>query len=121
MKASATRFPQKDQYSRTGSSLRGSPVLAQRQAELARAKKPHDRLAKEQGRLERSLFTKAELRRAAEIGRQVNREFREASVKAGGDSLRIDALKLAARKKFERLLVRDLPQYRQWKRCDERT
>jgi len=115
MKASATRFPQKDKYSRTGSSLRGSPVLAHRTAELARAKKSHDRLAKEQGSVERSLFTKAELRRAAEIGRQVNREFREASVKASGDALRIDALKLAARKKFERLLARELPQYRQWK------
>ena len=110
-----TRYPRKDRYARTGSSIRGSPVLAQRQAELARAKKPHDRLAREQSRLERSLFTKAELRRAADLGRQVNREFREASVKAGGDALRVDALKLAARKKLERLLARELPQYRQWK------
>ena len=110
-----SRYPRKDQYSRTGSSLRGSPVLAQRQAELIRATKPHDRLAKEQSRLERSLFTKSELRRAAEIGQQVNREWREASIKAGGDSLRVDALKLAARKKLERILAREFPQYRQWK------
>ncbi len=109
------RYPRKDRYSRTGSSLQGSPVLAQRRTELARATKPHDRLAKEQSRLERSLFTKSELRRAAEIGRQVHREFREASVKAGGDSVRIEAMKLAARKKLERLLARDLPQYRKWK------
>lgn len=109
------RYPSKDRYSRTGSSLRGRHVLAQREAELTRAAKPHERLAREQSRLERSLFTKAELRRAAEIGRQVNHEWRKASLEAGGDSLRIEALKLAARRKFERLLARELPQYRQWK------
>ena len=109
------RFPRKDRFSRTGSSVRGASVLAQRQAELTRATKPHDRLAKEQNRLERSLFTKSELRRAAEIGRQLYREFREASLKVDGDSLRIEALKLSARKKLERMLARDLPRYRQWK------
>ena len=110
-----SRYPQKDRYSRTGSSLRGQHVLAQRRADLTRAKRPHDRLAKEQSQLERSLFTKAELRRVAEIGRQVNHEWRQASIKAGGDSLRIDALKLAARKKLERMLAREFPHYRQWK------
>lgn len=108
-------YPRKDRDARTGSSLRSPYLLAQRQAELIRATKPHERLAKQQQPLERSLFSKSDLRRAAEIGRQVNREWREASIKAGGDSLRIDALKLAARKKLERALARDLPQYRQWK------
>lgn len=110
-----SRYPRKDRDSRTGSSLRDSPVLAQRQAELARATKPHERLAKEQNRLERSLFTKAELSRAAEIGRQVNHEWREASLKVRGDALRIDALKLEARKKLERALARELPKYKEWK------
>jgi hypothetical protein len=108
-------YPRKDRDARTGSSLRGPYLLAQRQAELTRATKPHERLAKQQQPLERSLFSKSDLRRAAEIGRQVNREWREASIKAGGDSLRIGALKLAARKKLERILARDLSQYRQWK------
>ncbi len=110
-----TRYPRKDPDARTGSSLRGQPLLAYHQAELARATKLHERLAKEHHRQSRKLFSKADLRRAAEIGRQVNREWREASVKAGGDSLKVDALKLSARKKLERMLGRDLPQYRQWK------
>ena len=109
------RYPRKDRFSRTGSHLRGSPVLAHRQAELNRATNFRDRLSKEQSRLERSLFTTAELRRVAAIGQRVNREFREASVKADGESLRIEAMKLAARKKLERMIARDFPQYRQWK------
>lgn len=110
------RYPRKDKDARTGSSLRGPYVLTQRQAELSRVTKLHERLAKEQHRLTRDLFSKAEMRRAAEIGRQTNREFRQASIELDGDSVAVDLLKLAARKKLERMLARDLPQYRQWKK-----
>jgi hypothetical protein len=110
-----TRFPRKDPDARTGSSLRGQPLLAYHQAELARVAKPHERLAREHYRQSRKLFSKADLRRAAEISRQVNREWREASVRTGGDTLKIDALKLSARRKLERMFGRDLPHYRQWK------
>ncbi len=110
-----TRYPRNDPDARTGSSLRGQPLLAHHQAELARVTKLHQRLAKEHHRQSRKLFSKADLRRAAEIGRQVDREWREASVKAGGDSLKVDTLKLSARRKLERVLGRELPHYRQWK------
>jgi len=113
-----TRYPRKDPDARTGSSLRGQPLLAlhqAQQADLARATKLHDRLAREHHRLSRPLLSKADMRRAAEIGRQVNREWREASIRAGSDSLKIDALKSSARRKLERMLARDLPNYRQWK------
>jgi hypothetical protein len=112
------RYPRKDPDARTGSSLRGQPLQAFHQAHQAapaRATKLHERLAKEHRRQSRRLFSKADLRRAAEIGRQVNRDWREASVKAGGDSMKVDALKLSARKKLERRLAREFPNYRQWK------
>jgi hypothetical protein len=113
-----TRYPRKDRDARTGSSLRDQPLLAlheAQQATLARATKLHERLAREHHRQSRPLFSKADMRRAAEIGRQVNREWREASVKAGSDSLKVDALKLSARNKLERMLGRDLPNYRKWR------
>lgn len=110
-----TRYPRKDKEARTDSNLRGQPLLACRQVALARDRALHERLAKAQYRASRKLFTKADLRRAGEIRAQVYREWREASVKAGGDALRIDALKVAARKKLERMLARALPNYRQWK------
>ena len=77
-----TRYPRKDRDARTGSSLRGQPLLAFRQAHqatLARATKLHERLAREHHRQSRLLFSKADLRRAAEICRQVSREWREAA------------------------------------------
>jgi len=110
-----TRYPRKDPDARTGSNLRGQPLLAHRQATLARDTQQHQRLAKTQHQASRKLFTKADVRRAGEIRAKVNQEWREASVAARGDSLRIDALKVAARKKLERMLARDLPNYRQWK------
>ena len=113
-----TRYPRKDRDARTGSSLRGQTLLAfhqAHQATLARATKLRERLAREHHRQSRPLFSKADLRRAAELCRQVNREWREASVKAGGDSRKVDALKLSARTKLERMLGRDLPNYRKWK------
>ena len=113
-----TRYPRTDRDARTGSSLRGQPLLALHQAHqatLARATKLHERLAREHHRQSRLLFSKADLRRASELCRQANREWREASARAGGDSLKIDALKVSARNKLERMLGRDLPNYRKWK------
>src|SRR5262245_5239405 len=112
------RYPRKDADARTGSSLRGQPLQAFHQAHQAtpaRATKLHERLAKQHHRQIRPLFSKADLRRAAEIGRQVNREWREASIEAGADSRKVDALKSSARKKLERRLAREFPNYRKWK------
>lgn len=110
-----TKYPRKDRYAKTGSSLRGQPLLAHREARLKQDTRRHGRLAKAYYGQIRKLFSKADLRRAADISRQVNGEWRKASLAAGGDADRVDALKLAARKKLERLLAREFPNYRQWK------
>lgn len=110
-----THFPRKDRDARTGSGLRGQPLVAHRDAELKRQARPHQRAAKAYRQQIRKLFTKADLRRAAAIGHDVNREWREATLKAGADAPRADALKLVARRKLERRLTRELPNYRQWK------
>ena len=121
MKPSASRYPRKDRYSRTGSSLRGSPVLSQLQAELARATKPHDRLAKEQSRLERSLFTKAELRRPPRsAGRSITNGARRASRPAAirCASTRSSSRPARSSNACSRATFRNIGNGR---RCDERT
>jgi hypothetical protein len=113
--AAMTKYPRKDRYAKTGSSLRGQPLLASREARLKQDTRRHGRLAKTYYGQIRKLFSKADLRRAAEISRQVNGEWRKASLEAGGDADRVDALKLAARRKLDRMLAREFPRYRQWK------
>jgi hypothetical protein len=110
-----SKYPSKDRDARTGSSLRGQPLRAHRETLLKQEARLHERLAREHQRQTKGLFSKADLRHAAEISRQVNREWRLASIKAGVDSARVDVLKLSARRKLERLLARELPNYRQWK------
>lgn len=109
------RYPRKDRDARTGSNLPGTFLQDHRRGVLAGAAKPFERLSRERHRLEKALFSRADLRRVREIGREVYREWREASLRAGGEAPRVDALKLAARKKFERVVAREFPQYRQWK------
>ena len=91
-----TRYPRTDRDARTGSSLRGQPLLALHQAHqaaLARATKLHERLAREHHRQSRLLFSKADLRRAAEICRQANREWRErAKTRKAPRDARVDSL-----------------------------
>jgi len=110
-----TNYPRKDEDSRTGSSLRGQPLLAHRNEQLAREVQLRERLAKEYYRQSKNLVSKADLRRATEIARDANRDWRMASIKAGSDSMRIDDLKRSTRNKLERKLARDVANYRQWK------
>jgi hypothetical protein len=110
-----THYPRKDGEARTGSNLLGEPLLAHRRAGIARETQASERLAKDYQRQSKKLFSKADLRRAAEIGREANREWREASINAKGDSLRIDELKRSARNKLERRFARELGGYRQWR------
>ena len=110
-----TNYPRKDRDARTGSNLLGEPVLAHRKAQLAREAQVHERLAKEYFRQSKKLFSKRDLRRAAAIAAQANREWRKASIEAGSESTRIDGLKLTVRRKMERALAREAGNYRQWK------
>lgn len=109
------RYPRKDRDSRTGTNLPGTLVQDIRRRELERERKPLERLAREQHRLTKGLFSRADLRRIGELDRAIYREWREASVGAGGEALRVDALKLAARRKFERIVAREFPQVRQFR------
>ncbi len=43
--AAMTKYPRKDRYARTGSSLRGQPLLAHREARLKQDARRHGRLA----------------------------------------------------------------------------
>lgn len=102
-------YPQKDNKARKGSNLRAPLHDA---GDLARLHKIHERLARDYHRQSRRLFSKADLRRVAEIADEIKRKWREASVKAGGDSERMDTLKASARQKLRRQLARVLPNYR---------
>ena len=107
------KYPRKDKRARTGSNIRSQPLLAHRRKELAREGELHEQLARKHHGQSRKLFSKADLRLAAKITNQVTSEWRQASVKLGGDSARLDALKLSARKKLQRLLGQRIGKYRE--------
>jgi hypothetical protein len=104
-----SNYPIKDRSARTGSNLRGGSLLAQRQAELARERQLHERLARERFADTRKLFSKQELKRMSNVAAAIGREWRQASVKVDGDSSRIAALKSAARRKLDRAWGREVP------------
>ena len=110
-----SNYPHKDQDAKTGSNLRGEPLVAKRRAEIERRLKAQQRLAKDHHRETKAFFSKAELKQAAQIREKVIADFRKASIKVGGDAERVAELKAAARKKFERLLARELPAYKKLK------
>jgi hypothetical protein len=114
-----TPYPRKDPKAQTGSNLRGRSLRKFREAQLAQEKQSRERIAKAHYRVAKKLISKADVRRAAEIARQLNAEWRKASVKAGSDSVGIDALKVSARAKLERRLARELAGYREWKALEK--
>ncbi len=107
-------IPLKDRRARTGSTLRGNPLRAHRLARQEAADRPLHRLTREYHRACRQLIPAADLKRAAAIAHAVKLEWRQASLKAGGDGTRLEALKDAARRKFHREAARALPGYRKW-------
>ena len=104
-------YPRKDAEARTGSNVPGEPLLAQNRAELGKAAKVHKKLGLERPRPSSKLLSKADRRVTASIASEVANEWRRASVEVEGDSARISALKIAARRKLDRRLARELPNY----------
>ena len=106
-----SNYPRKDTAARTGSNLRGEPLLVQSRNELGKDAELHDKLAREYHRQSGKLFSKKDLRLISKIASEVVGEWRQASVRVGGDSARIAELKTAARRKFDRLVSREFPNY----------
>ena len=106
------RLTQKPKGARTGSNLRGNPLLAHRTKTLAEQDRTFAPLVRENQRQRKKLFSKADLRLAARMARETNAEFRAASLTVGGSAERVAALKTSARRKLERQLVRAFPDFR---------
>lgn len=106
-----SNYPRKDANARTGSNLRGQPLLVQSRSELRRQAELHERLAREYHRQSGKLFSKQDLRLISKIASEVVGDWRQASVRVGGDSARIATLKTAARRKFDRLVSREFPNF----------
>jgi hypothetical protein len=86
-------------------------LLVQSRNELGKDAELHDKLAREYHRQSSKLFSKKDLRVISKIASEVGGEWRQASVRVGGDSARIAELKTAARRKFDRLVNREFPNY----------
>jgi hypothetical protein len=104
-------YPRKDTEAKTGSNLRGEPLLVQYRSVLAKEAKLHEALARERHRQFIKLFGKRDLRQISKIASEVESGWRRASIGVDGDSARIDELKVAARRKFDRLVGREFPNY----------
>jgi hypothetical protein len=107
-------YPQKDKGARTGSNLRSDHLRSNQEKLLAAQQKPMQRLAREYQRQCKKLFSKADLRLAAEISGRAEEDWRKANLQAGSDVAQWAARKKTARAGLDRLLARALPQYRQW-------
>src|SRR5438034_1716163 len=106
-----SNYPRKDTNARTGSNLRGGPLLVQSRNRLGREAELHNRLAREGHRQSTKLFSKRDLRLISKIASEVVGEWRQTSVRVDGDSARIAELKTAARRKFDRLVGQEIPTY----------
>lgn len=104
-----SNYPRKDGDARTGSTLHREPLLVQRRNEFGNDAALHDKLAREYHRQIGKLFPKKDLRLLSRLAGEVVGEWRRASANVGGDSARIAELKSAARRKFDRLVGRELP------------
>jgi hypothetical protein len=105
-------LPKKDRRAKTGSNLRGKPLLAHRSKLLAEQQRPLERLARDFQREAKKLFSKADLRTTTELANAVKSEWRQASITVGGDCAKLDAIKASARRKLDRLLAKAVPNYR---------
>ena len=105
-------YPKKDRRAKTGSNVPGEPLLAHRSELLAARQRAFGQLARDFQRETKKLFRRADIRAATEIVAEVNKEWRRASLTVGGDSAKVGAIKVSARRKLDRQLDRALPNYR---------
>lgn len=107
-------YPVRDKKARTGSNLRSNRLRSNHEKLLAAQQKPLRRLALDYHRQCKKLFSKGDLRLAAEIAGRAEADWRKANLQAGSDVAQWAARKKTARAGLDRLLGRALPQYRQW-------
>jgi len=110
-----TKYPFKDGAAKTGSSIRGNPLLAHRQKAMAARKEAHERLAREERRQVAGLLTKRELGSLRKIAAAARNDMREAIIDAGGDVAAIAAARAAARRKLDRAFAREAPGFARWR------
>src|SRR5687768_4094925 len=106
--------PNKIRQIKTESNLGSSALLAHRKKLLAANDAVYQRQARQYQRQFKKLYSKADLRTAAEITDRVRNEWQSSSLKAGSDSQSRDAGKVRARRKINRLMAAALPRFRQW-------
>lgn len=104
----------KPRRAKTASDDRGDRLLAHRLKLVAAQDAPHRRLLREYQRQCRKLFSKADLRTAADVVGRISKELHSSNPKIGSDSDERDARKVQARRKIDRLLAAALPSFRQW-------
>jgi hypothetical protein len=107
--------PAPDKRAKTGSNVRGRKALAALQREF---KAKVSKITREQRAWRarfRKLFSKADVRVAAELIAQTRHGLRVANLKSGSATAAWDENKLRARKRLERELTRALPGYREWR------
>lgn len=108
--------PAPDKRAKRGSSVRGRKALAALQRVF---KAKASKITREQRAWRarfRKLFSKADLRVAAELIAQTRHGLRVANLKSGSATAAWDENKVRARKRLERALTRALPGYREWRR-----
>jgi hypothetical protein len=109
------RFPFKDDASKTGSSVRGNPLLAHRERAVAARKAAHERIAREERRAAAALFTRRELKSLAKVAAGIRADLREQAIDCGGDLAAIAEARAAARRKLARALAREAPAFARWR------
>jgi hypothetical protein len=107
-------YPRQDRSSRTGSKLQRNPLGSHRKKLQQRTQRPINQLTREYSQACGKLWSKTDLTRAAALAEAVKREWHQASVKLKGNDAKLALLKAEARKKFRRLLAKEVPKYRKW-------
>ncbi|MEO7414419.1 MAG: hypothetical protein ABIZ81_13790 [Opitutaceae bacterium] len=105
-------LPQKNKGARTGSNLRGKSTLTPRQLAQSNNWARLQRLARAFRQERTQLISKAELRAAAGLAREIEMEWQQASLGVDGDIDRRQELKKLAKKKLERKLGHSIPGFR---------
>ena len=106
--------PKKNKAAKTRSNLRNDRLLDHRSKLVAAQDLIYQRKAREYHRQCKKLFSKADLRIAADIVGRARQEWHSSSLKGGSDSEERDARKVQARRKLNRALAAALPGFREW-------
>lgn len=106
--------PNKSKQAKTEPNPGSAALLAHRKKLVAANDAVYQRQAREYQRQFKKLFSKADLRTAAEITGRIRNEWQSSRLKAGSNSESRDAGKVLARRKINRLLAAALPGFRQW-------